>query len=214
MMSVDKVALKDFVARLGSASPTPGGGGACAIVGTLGTALGHMVGSLTVGKKKYAAVQEDIIRLQAESIALQDSLMAAVDEDAMAFQPLARAYALPSDTEEEKQHKAEVMEECLLAAAQPPLKIMELCGEAIELQKDYAEKGSRLAISDAGTGVIFCKAAMEGASLNVYVNTTLMKDRETARELNRRADALLEKYADAADEIFQGVGRRLKGEDK
>ena len=113
-------------------------------------------------------------------------------------------------TEEEKAEKARVMEIVLKDACSVPMEIMEKCCEAIELIVEFGAKGSKLAISDAGVGAAFCKAALQGASLNVYINTKSMADREYAEELNRKADAMLEKYTKIADDTFNSVLGRLK----
>ena len=114
------------------------------------------------------------------------------------------------ETEEEKAEKARVMEIVLKDACSVPMEIMEKCCEAIELIVEFGAKGSKLAISDAGVGAAFCKAALQGASLNVYINTKSMADREYAEELNRKADAMLEKYTKIADDTFNSVLGRLK----
>ncbi len=201
---------KDFIAELSSKAPVPGGGGASALVGAVGTALGGMVGSLTVGKKKYADVEEEIRALMAKADSLMADMLRLIDRDAEAFEPLSRAYGMPKETEEQKAEKDRVMELCLKEACSVPMEIMEKCCEAIELQAGFASKGSSLAISDAGVGVAFCKAALQGASLNVFINTNSMKDRQYAEKLNARADELLKKYTALADEIYDGVCRRLK----
>ena len=113
-------------------------------------------------------------------------------------------------TEEEKAEKARVMAIVLKDACSVPMEIMEKCCEAIELIVEFGAKGSKLAISDAGVGAAFCKAALQGASLNVYINTKSMADREYAEELNRKADAMLEKYTKIADDTFNSVLGRLK----
>ena len=118
--------------------------------------------------------------------------------------------AISSLTEEEKAEKARVMEIVLKDACSVPMEIMEKCCEAIELIVEFGAKGSKLAISDAGVGAAFCKAALKGASLNVYINTKSMADREYAEELNRKADAMLEKYTKIADDTFNSVLGRLK----
>ena len=113
-------------------------------------------------------------------------------------------------TEEEKAEKARVMAIVLKDACSVPMEIMEKCCEALDLIKEFAAKGSKLAISDAGVAATFCKAALKGASLNVYINTKSMADREYAEELNAKADAMLEKYTKIADETFESVLGRLK----
>ncbi len=200
----------EFVDVLGSKESVPGGGGASALVGAVGTALSNMVASLTVGKKKYAAVEEEMYSLKAKCEILQEELLALIDRDAEVFEPLSKAYGMPHETEEEKEEKARVMEAALKEACSVPVEIMEKCCEALDMMKEFAEKGSALAISDAGVGALFCKAALQGASLNVYINTKSMEDRDYAAGLNAKADAMLEKYPPMADEIYESVLARLR----
>ena len=200
MYGFTKKSAEDFVEVLASKEPVPGGGGASALVGAIGCALGNMVGSLTVGKKKYADVEADIIALK---------LLALVDEDAKAFEPLAKAYGMPKETEEEKEEKARVMEAALKTACEAPLNIMRKCCEAIELIEEFAAKGSRLALSDAGVGAGFCKAALFGASLNVFINTKAMTDRYRAEKYNLEAEKLMDEYGARADKVFEEVRKNL-----
>lgn len=193
-MGFSTVPCNEFVEVLGSKAPVPGGGGASALVGAVGTALGNMVGALTVGKKKYADVEEEMKELMAKATTLQDELLHLIERDAEVFEPLSKAYGMPRETEEEKAEKARVMEIVLKDACSVPMEIMEKCCEAIDLIVEFAAKGSALAISDAGVGAAFCKAALEGASLNVYINTKSMKNRECAEELNRKCDEMLAVY--------------------
>lgn len=209
-MGFSTVPCNEFVDVLASKAPVPGGGGASALVGAVGTALGNMVGSLTVGKKKYADVEEEMYALKDKATALQADLLHLIERDAEVFAPLAKAYGMPRNTEEEKAEKARVMEIVLKDACSVPMEIMEKCCESLELIKVFAEKGSTLAISDAGVGAAFCKAALQGASLNVYINTKSMKNHEYAEELNEKCDKMLKKYTVMADEIFASVLGRLK----
>ena len=201
----------EFVEVLASKAPVPGGGGASALVGAVGTALGNMVGSLTVGKKKYADVEDEMYELKSKMRSVTERLpFVLIERDAEVFEPLSKAYGMPKETEEEKAEKARVMEIVLKDACSVPMEIMEKCCEAIELIVEFGAKGSKLAISDAGVGAAFCKAALQGASLNVYINTKSMADREYAEELNKKADAMLEKYTKIADDTFNSVLGRLK----
>ncbi len=199
------LSVYDFLDILGSKAPVPGGGGASALVGAVGISLGHMVGSLTVGKKKYADVEEEILTLMERAEKLLKKLCDAVANDAAAFEPLSRAYGLPKDAE----RRDEIMEQCLRDAAAAPFEILQLCCEAVELHKAFAEKGSRLVISDAATGVAFCASAIKGAAVNVKVNTKLMKDRAYAEVLNAQVDEKLEAYTKLADEIYSSVYGRF-----
>lgn len=209
-MGYSTIPVNEFVEKLGSGSPTPGGGGASALVGALGIALGNMVAHLTIGRKKYVSVELDMLELKAHASNLQAQLLTLIERDAEVFEPLAKAYSLPKETEEEKKEKDRVMEKALNQACRIPMEIMETVCESLELVKEAAQKGTVAAVSDAGDAAVFCKAALQGASLNVYINTRSMKDRSTAEEYNRRADELLEKYCPMADEIFESVKNRLR----
>ena len=209
-MGFSTVPCNEFVEVLASKAPVPGVGGSSALVGAIGTALGNMVGSLTVGKKKYADVEEEMYELKGKADALQKELLHLIERDAEVFEPLSKAYGMPRNTEEEKAEKARVMEIVLKDACSVPMEIMERCCEAIDLIEVFAAKGSALAISDAGVGATFCKAALEGASLNVFINTKSMKDREYADELNKKADEMLSVYTKKAEEIYQSVAARLR----
>lgn len=195
----------EFAEILASKEAVPGGGGASAYVGSLGTALGSMVGNLTLGKKKYRDVEDDIKNLLERSEKLMRRLNELVEEDAKAFRPLSEAYRLPSETEEEKAYKDKMIQESLAAAAQAPLEIAKVCGEAIDLHKEYAEKGSRMAVSDAGCGAVFCKAALQGARLNVLINLNLMKDEELRNRMRAEIDEITLNGTKKADEIYEYV---------
>ena len=194
---------KDFITVLSGKSPVPGGGGAAALAGAIGIALGNMVGSLTVGKKTYAAVEEDIIQCKKKADDITARLLDFVEKDAEAFEPLSAAYGMPKSTQEEIEKKAEVMEAALVEACEVPL-------EAIDLIETFAEKGSKIAISDAGVGATLLKSALQGASLNIYINTKSMADKEVAASYNKEADELREKYEQKADEIFNLVCTKIR----
>ena len=200
-MDMTQESCRKFVEVLASNAPAPGGGGAAALVGAVGTALGNMVGSLTVGKKKYAGVEEEIVALKAKCDALQTELLDQVEADDKGFVPLAKAYGIPKDDP----NRDAVLEEATVTACQVPIHIMELCCEAIDCIAVFAAKGSRLAVSDAGCGAVCCKAALQAASLNVFINTKSLKNRTVAEELNRHTNVMLNKYCALADEIFAEV---------
>ena len=200
-MDMTLASCREFVTVLASDAPAPGGGGAAALVGAIGTALGNMVGSLTVGKKKYAAVEAEIIALKAKCDDLQKQLLDQVEADEVNFLPLAKAYGIPKDDP----NRDKVMEEATIIACSTPMHIMELCCEAIEAISVFAAKGSRLAVSDAGCGAVCCKAALQAASLNVFINTKSLKNREVAEEMNAKANGMLDKYCAMADDIFASV---------
>lgn len=209
-MMTEKSCL-EFLNMLSSGAPVPGGGGASALAGALGMALGSMVGNLTLGKKKYENVQEEIKIILQKADAIQKDLVSLVEEDAIVFEPLSKAYGLPKITEEEKKIRDEVMEDALRLACSVPLKIMEKSLEAISLHEELAVKGTRIAISDVGVGVIFCKSALMGASLNVFINTKLMKDMDYAADINKKAEEMLADGISRADEVYFQVESGIKG---
>ena len=200
-MDMTMESCRKFVEVLASDAPAPGGGGAAALVGAIGTALGNMVGSLTLGKKKYADVQEEIIALKKRCDELQKELLDQVEADDKGFVPLAKAYGIPKDDP----NRDKILEEATVTACAVPMHIMELCCEAIDYISVFAAKGSRLAVSDAGCGAVCCKAALQAASLNVFINTKSLKNREVAEEMNAKANGMLTKYCALADEIFSTV---------
>ena len=151
-LMIEKELMGLWLNTLASKSPVPGGGGASAIGGALAAALGQMVANLTVGKKKYAAVEETMQEVLGKLQTCQADFLDLVDQDAKVFAPLAAAYALPTSTEEEKQEKARIMEERLLAASLVPLHMMEKAAEMLEFLEILAEKGSRMALL-AGVGI-------------------------------------------------------------
>ncbi len=202
--------FKGFIEELSSSKPVPGGGGASAAVGALAAALGMMVANLTVGKKRYADVEEEVTESLGRLKRLQDELVMLTDEDAEAFEPLSKAYGLPKETEEERERKEKVMEAALYEASLVPLRIMETVLKVMRELKFLGEKGSRIAVSDVGVGILFAQAALEGASLNVFINTRLMKNRERAEELEKKADTLIQDGQKQKEEIYAEVTGKIR----
>jgi len=200
-MDMTQESCRIFVETLASPVPAPGGGGAAALVGAVGTALGHMTSNLTVGKKKYADVQTQIAELNASFARLEKELLDQVEADEKGFLPLAAAYRLPKDTPDYDC----LMDEATLTACEVPLKIMELCCQALDAIAVVAQKGSRLAVSDAGSGAVCCKAAIQAASLTVFINTKMLKNRSVAGEINEKTHRMLRHYGALADRIYLDV---------
>ena len=201
-----ELSLTDFTDKLSSKDAVPGGGGASALVGALGAALASMVGNLTVGKPKYAAVEEDVKVLMDRAKSAEKKLLALVEEDAKAFEPLSKAYGIPKTDPS----RDEVMEKALEVASAPPMEMMRVCAEVLNVLAELIDKGSVLAVSDVGVGAALASAAMKGASLNVFINTGLMKNRETAEKLNAEADELLNKYVSLADGLVAETAGRVR----
>ena len=204
------LSVEEFTQKLASKDAVPGGGGTAALAGALGAALGGMVASLTIGKPKYADVEDDICRLNAEIQQIQEDLLGLIERDAEVFAPLADAYGMASASEQEKAEKERVMQECLKQASLVPLEIMEKCSETLPLLEGLAEKGSKLAVSDAGCAAALSKAAMQAAWLNVCINIRLIKDEDFASGVGERGRALLNNGLSSADRIYDMVEESLR----
>lgn len=206
---VTDTTLDGFLEALASKAPVPGGGGASAVTAAAGVALAEMVCNLTLGKRRYADVQDRIGEILADCQTLRAELLALADQDAAAFEPLSRAYGLPSATEDEARHKEVVLEAALLDATVAPLAIMERADRAIDLHAELFRIGSRIMLSDVGVGVGLCEAALRGAALNVYANTSMMRDRSKALELEGRTRRLSEAGCERAGRVSREVEEAL-----
>ena len=205
-MAFSEMKINEFTAALASKAPVPGGGGAGALAASLGAALGSMVVNLTLGKKKYAEFEAELGLLMEELQVLQSRAEALIDEDAAAFEPLAKAYGIPKDA----QGRDEEMERCLRLAAETPMEILRLSCRGIYIHARLEKISSVLAISDVATGVIMLWAAMYAAAVNVRVNTRLMKDRDYAEKLNSEVEQLMGEHWKIADRVYENVWERLK----
>lgn len=204
-MDMTTESCRRFVEVLASSAATPGGGGAAALVGAVGAALGNMSGALTVGKPRFAAVDQELRELMRQCTDLQEQLLNQVGADAQGFLPLVEAYSLPKDHPD----RDTILERTKVSACAVPMKIMDLSARALECIAVFAEKCSRIVVSDAACGAVCCKAALQAASLNIFVNTKSMKDREVAEYLNARTRDLLDRYCALADAVFASVTAEL-----
>lgn len=208
-MRISEKTCVDFVDVLASKSAVPGGGGAAALTGAIGIALGSMVCNLTIGKKKYAEYEESVKSILEKARELEKDLINMIDEDAECFLPLSKAYGLPSSTEEEKKIKADTMENALKKACEVPIKIVKVCYEAIKLHEDLVDKGSRLAISDVGVGVQCLRAAILSGQLNVIININSIKDEEYVKSVRDEVNNLVENGVRICDEVYKKVENEL-----
>ena len=197
---------ESFAEVLAAKESVPGGGGAAALAGALGVALCSMVGNFTTGKKTYAAVEDDVQRMLAEAQDVRLRLIALVEEDAEAFYPLSQAYAIPRDDPK----RAEVLEEATKAACLAPVEMMRQICHAIELLEEMGEKGSKMLVSDVGCGATLCRAALEAASMNVFVNTKTLKDRIFAEKTEEECDSMLAEYLPRAEACAKSVMARIR----
>ena len=202
--------LGDFLTRLASASPIPGGGGASALSGACGVCLGMMVGNLTTGKKRYADFEERLGEIMKELSVLKEDFMRLAERDEEVFLPLSKAYGLPKETEEQRLEKDRIMEKCLHEASLVPLEIMETAVKALLLVEELAERGSRIAVSDAGVSAEFLNTAVLGGAMNVIINVKAMKDRDFAEKTKEKFLSLKKEGAERAEKIYCMVEKSLE----
>lgn len=208
-MKISEKTCIEFVNVLASKSAVPGGGGAAALVGAIGMALGSMVCNLTIGKKKYAEYEESVKEILVKAREIEKKLLSMIDKDAENFLPLSKAYGLPNSTEEEKKIKEEIMENALKVACEVPIDIVRVCFDAIKLHEDLVDKGSKLAISDVGVGVQCLRAAILSGQLNVVININSIKDMEYVEAIRKEVNSLVEEGVKICDEVYAKVEKAL-----
>lgn len=208
-MKLVEQSCSEFTSLLSSKAAVPGGGGAAALVGGLGTALAGMVCNLTVGKKKYQQVEEEVKAILTKAEQIQKELLDMVDEDAEHFLPLSKAYGMPSNTDEEKKEKERVLEIALKQACEVPIRIVKTCYEAIKLHEELVDKGSKLAISDVGVGVQCLRAALISGQLNVMINIGMIKDEDYVQKVKAETEKFVQEGTKIADEVYQKVEKVL-----
>lgn len=209
-MSMLEKSCNEFLKELASKAAVPGGGGAAACGGAIGMALSNMVGNLTVGKKKYLDVQEEVIDLIEKGSKVIEELKALVDKDAEVFEPLSKAYGLPKDTPEQAKIKEETLECCSKTACSVPMEIMRKSYEGIKIHERMGQIGTMIAISDVGCGVAFLKAALISGSLNVIININSIKDQEYVQATAEEMNQLLADGSRIADETLELVIAKIK----
>lgn len=201
--------VTDFLQELASSAPAPGGGSVAALSGALGAALISMVCNLTLGKKGYEDVQDDIQELFARSEALRQQLAGLLEEDVKAYTGYSQAAKMPRSTDEEKAERQVAMQDALKVATDVPLSIAEAAVKVMDLCTPAAEKGNKWAVSDAGVAVLMGEAALRSAALNVLINLGTLKDAEFVADRRAKLDALLEGKGIMRDQIYDYVVSKL-----
>mgnify|MGYP000877087234 FL=1 len=211
-MLMDK-SVKDYVLQVASKEPTPGGGSVAALAGSLGSALTAMVGNLTIGRKIYDELDDNIKRLMNENFEeLQKSvekLSDIVDEDTKAFDEVMAAFKLPKDTEEEKKKRTDAIQSGYKVALEVPLRCAEECFKVLKLQKVFADHGNVNAITDVGVGALLAATGLEGALLNVKINLASIKDEDYRNEMGKKVNQLLKEGTQLKEGLLKTVYTRL-----
>jgi formiminotetrahydrofolate cyclodeaminase len=201
--------LIQFLNELASSAPVPGGGSTAALTGALAAALVSMVGNLTIGKRRYADVEADVKALLDQSEALRHRLADLLEDDTQVYGSLSKAYGLPRDSEEQKAARTAAIQEALKEAEGVPMQIAEACVQMLDLCMPMAEKGNRLAVSDAGVAALLAEAGLRSAALNVLINLAYIQDREFVQREQTRLDRLLEGKAQLKEQVYDLVVERL-----
>ena len=199
----------EFSESVAGRESMPGGGTAGALVGALGAALCSMAANFTIGNKKYAEFNDEAKTILEKSERLRKRLLELADEDAAAFPELSAAYKIPKDNPE----RDKIYEQAAMNACKAPVEMIKCCAEAIDLLEIIADKGNKMLITDAGGGTLLCKAAMENAALNVFINTSSIKNCEEARKIETQIDVILSEYSKRATNISGRVNKFLRGND-
>ena len=205
---IDKT-VPAFLNELASSAPAPGGGSVAALSGAMGAALVSMVCNLTLGKKKYAAVQGEIQELLSQSEALRQQLTDLVQEDVEAYTGVSEAYKMSKKTEAEKAARSAAIQEALKKATMPPIRVAETCVKVLDLCTPAAEKGNRNAVSDAGVAALMAEAGLRSAALNVLINLKYIKDDAFCHQWGNKLESLLTGKPALKDEIYDLVIKKL-----
>jgi glutamate formiminotransferase/formiminotetrahydrofolate cyclodeaminase len=201
--------LSGFVSDVAAATPAPGGGSVAAHVGALGAALAQMVAGLTIGKKKYAAVDGEMKEAALEAAGLVTTLTGLVERDAQSYGAVMNAYKLPSEPEEAAKARTKAIDQALLGAAAVPLETARACAAVAELAALVAEKGNTNAVSDGGVAALLAEAACKGAVYNIRINVTSMSNRSLGEGLVNEAKQVMSRAATAARKVESIVERQL-----
>ena len=204
-MQLAELTVRGFADLLGSDAPAPGGGSAAALAGALGAALTAMVGSLTVGRKKYAEFDGLARETLEKARDLEHRFLDVMERDTEAFNAVSAVFAMPKDTDEEKAARKAAMQEALKGCTKTPFEMMELACQALELTRSVVGKLNASAASDLGCAALSLKAAIQGAWLNVLINIGGIQDQAFADEYRQKGQALLDKALPLADAIYQEV---------
>jgi len=179
--------LQSYFDELSSNSPTPGGGNVSALCGALAASLGTMVCNLTIGKKKYADVETEIISLKEKLVLFQNDFIELAQRDNEAFDKVMEAFKLPKESEQEKEIRNSKIEEATINAAEVPSEVMKKCYDLLPILKTISEKGNKNSLSDAGVAIALVKTSVQGAYLNVLINCSSLSNQTVAEEIRKRA---------------------------
>jgi formiminotetrahydrofolate cyclodeaminase len=204
--------LQEFLDELASSSPAPGGGSVAALAGAVGAALTSMVCNLTIGKKKYAGVEEDMRSMLADAEVLRARFAVLVDRDTEAFTKVMEAFGLPKDNDARKALRQAAITAATKEATQVPLEVMKHCIDALALAQSVAAQGNVNSVSDAGVSALMLHAACEGAALNVLINLKGLEEAEFVEWKKDEVESVLKTSRMMLEETMEIVRGRIAGD--
>ncbi|HTY38838.1 MAG TPA: cyclodeaminase/cyclohydrolase family protein [Bacteroidota bacterium] len=203
--------VAQFLDELASNSPAPGGGSVAALAGAVGAALASMVCNLTIGKKKYAEVQEEMMSVVQSTDSLRKELAALIDKDTEAFNTVMAAFGMPKGTEQEQAARANAIQEATKSATLVPLQVMQACEKAIAYALVVARKGNKNSASDAGVAALMLRAGCAGAALNVRINLGGLNDTIFVQQISEQCRTILDAVETQAREVIAVVEQTIGG---
>lgn len=209
-MNIDD-SIRNYLDDISSSSPTPGGGNVSAFSGALASSLGIMVCNLTIGKKKYAEVEEEMKDIKFELSLAKEEFLNLAEKDNLAFDKVMRAFKLPKDSEEQKKLRTEQIEAATLEAAEAPAEVLKYCSKIVTLFLTLAEKGNRNSVSDTGVAASLISTAAEGAYLNVLINCSSLSNQTVAREILKKNEIIFQEVKEVGMKINSDIGKKLSG---
>lgn len=201
--------MDEFIEKVASDSPTPGGGSVSALASSLGCALNEMVSRISLKKESDHAVTGELQTVLDGSGELRKRLTSLVDEDAQAYQAVMDSYSLPKGTDEEREKRTMAIQDALVGAAEPPLQIMRASLEVLDMAKFLAENGSKSACTDAGVAALMAQAGLHGGYLNVRINLAYVRNKDIMEDMENEARSAFEKGSELLKSTLAIVSSRL-----
>lgn len=208
-MNIDD-SIRNYLDEIASSSPTPGGGNVSAFSGAAACSLGIMVCNLTIGKKKYADVEEEMKDIKFELAVAKEEFLNLAEKDNQAFEKVMESFKLPKDTDEQKKERSSRIEAATLGAAEVPAEVLKNCNKLISLFQSLAEKGNQNSVSDTGVAASLISTAAEGAFLNVLINCSSLSNQTVAQEILKKNEIMLEEVKEQGSAINSEIRKKLR----
>ncbi|MFN4217678.1 MAG: cyclodeaminase/cyclohydrolase family protein [Candidatus Bipolaricaulia bacterium] len=210
-MSLGDESLRALLEKLSAATPTPGGGSAAALVGSIAASLVAMVAGLTIGKKAYQSVEQEMRSVLSEAIRLRDELLECAERDSVAFNAVMAAYKLPKETEAARAEREQTIQSALKGATEAPYQTALRCSRILELAEIVVTRGNKSALSDGGAAAVLAEGALQAALLNIAINLSAIFDESFKREYMRERERLAQQAHEKRATILKKVAERLGG---